>query len=539
MTRDLLHLLWVVLLAVTLYVVTFPFPGSAATVDPVVVGTWEIMVPNAQGMARWIWEIRADGTYSFRSEGPGGTPSHSGTVTFSNGQWSLQTTTGLPGWTDGGTYQLPGPDILAATGKLGPGVWQRSKTTDQWPQSVVAMAAKARKMARAKLPDAVLLDIKVEPFPESFPQPPGGTEWSYSFSFWSPSTQNTYTITPYNPAGEEFMGGKHNLSHREPIPERFLEFAEAVKQAQAQGMRGQPVRAALALNAKGNRDVVYDSLTLSEGLTWTLTPRDEPRAYYVRAALNDDGPSDSTVTTGSPESIRKLLLAHTLESVPGGFFVGKTIAIEPSPEERKNGQLGKVRIPGTLKKIEGATREGTGFITFVIYSDRAMAERAGSLDWLESEYEGKGLPGAALATGFTEDIVFTTDLLGEVKAACTIPRYVEDTPHAMQLYMDCVRVDPQLPVVVWSSVRRPLPEGEGPSKDRTENGFHAAGLLLAAGLEHLAAVLERGGTTSSPDQKTTKEAHPDEQTKEEVSPEMKEAIEELVDRIWKDMQERK
>lgn len=509
------------------------------------------MVPNAQGVARWIWEIRADGTYSFRSEEPGAAPSHSGTVTFSNGQWSLQTTTGLPGWTDSGTYQLPSPDILAATGKLGLGAWQRSKTTggspsvDQWPQSVVEMAAKARKMARAELPDAVLLDIKVEPFPESFPQPPGGTEWSYSFSFWSPSTQNTYMIMPYNPAGEEFMGGKHDLSHREPIPERFLEFTEAVKQAQAQGMRGRPARAALALNAKGSRDVVYDSLTLSEGLTWTITPRDEIRAYYVRAVLNDDGPSDSTVTTGSPESIRKLLLAHTLapESVPDGFLGKTTIAIEPSPEERKNGQLSKVRILGTIRKIEGATKEGTGFITFVIYSDRAMAERAGSLEWLESEYEGKDIPGAALATGFTEDIAFTTDLLGEVKAECTIPRYYEDTPHAMQLYMDCVRVDPQLPVVVWSSVRRPLPEGEGPSKDRDDNGFHAASLLLAAGLEHLAAVLEKGGTTSSPDKKTTKEEHPDEQTKEEVDPVVKEFIKDLVDQIaedmMKDIQERK
>lgn len=146
MKRSLFRTLWSVLVVATLHVVALPRPGVTATVDPAVVGTWEIMVPNPQGAARWIWEIRADGTYSFRSEGPGSAPPHSGSVTFVNGQWSLQTTTGLPGWTDTGTYQFPNPDTLAATGKLGLGLWQRSKTTGgppsaaTWPQSVVAMA---------------------------------------------------------------------------------------------------------------------------------------------------------------------------------------------------------------------------------------------------------------------------------------------------------------------------------------------------------------------------------------------------------------
>ncbi|HTS89391.1 MAG TPA: hypothetical protein VMG41_12940 [Gemmatimonadales bacterium] len=35
---------------------------SGSRVDPDLVGTWEIMVPNAQGTARWVWEIHGDGT---------------------------------------------------------------------------------------------------------------------------------------------------------------------------------------------------------------------------------------------------------------------------------------------------------------------------------------------------------------------------------------------------------------------------------------------------------------------------------------------
>ena len=52
--------------------------GSTAKVDPSLVGSWELMVPNAQGTARWVWDIRADGTYGFHAEGPGNIPAHSG-----------------------------------------------------------------------------------------------------------------------------------------------------------------------------------------------------------------------------------------------------------------------------------------------------------------------------------------------------------------------------------------------------------------------------------------------------------------------------
>ncbi len=92
-------------------------------VEPAVAGTWELKVPNASGVARWIWEIRSDGTYNFRSEGPGSPAPHSGSITIKDGHWSLKST---GGYTDEGTYQLPDTNTLIATGNLGTGVWRRS-----------------------------------------------------------------------------------------------------------------------------------------------------------------------------------------------------------------------------------------------------------------------------------------------------------------------------------------------------------------------------------------------------------------------------
>jgi len=47
-------------------------------VDKHINGTWEISVPNAQAVERWVWEIRPYGCYTFHAEGSGGTPAHSG-----------------------------------------------------------------------------------------------------------------------------------------------------------------------------------------------------------------------------------------------------------------------------------------------------------------------------------------------------------------------------------------------------------------------------------------------------------------------------
>jgi hypothetical protein len=101
--------------------------GSACRsqrVDRALVGTWDIQVPNASGIARWVWEIRADGTYDFHADGPGSPPSHSGTFTASRGHYTLVSTT--IAWNDTGTYQLmDGNDTMVATGRLGTGSWHR------------------------------------------------------------------------------------------------------------------------------------------------------------------------------------------------------------------------------------------------------------------------------------------------------------------------------------------------------------------------------------------------------------------------------
>ncbi len=92
-------------------------------VDPDLVGTWELNVPNPDGVARWVWAIHADGSYDFHAEGPGNVPAHSGTFEARNGRYSLRSTT--IAWVDSGTYRLVHRDTLSATGRLGTGAWTR------------------------------------------------------------------------------------------------------------------------------------------------------------------------------------------------------------------------------------------------------------------------------------------------------------------------------------------------------------------------------------------------------------------------------
>jgi uncharacterized protein (DUF2141 family) len=96
---------------------------AAPVVDPAIVGTWQLSVPNPQGTALWIWQIKADGTYSFHSEGPGSPPPHSGNFSAAGGQYTLKSTT--MNWTDSGTYQVLSPSTMQATGRLGAAMWQR------------------------------------------------------------------------------------------------------------------------------------------------------------------------------------------------------------------------------------------------------------------------------------------------------------------------------------------------------------------------------------------------------------------------------
>lgn len=103
-------------------------PGSSqASLDAAMVGTWEMVLPNTQGMLIWVLHIAENGTYTFRIEGPGNMPGHSGIFHAVDGSWSLQSQQGVP-WADGGTYAFPQDsqgNTLALRGKLGEGFWKR------------------------------------------------------------------------------------------------------------------------------------------------------------------------------------------------------------------------------------------------------------------------------------------------------------------------------------------------------------------------------------------------------------------------------
>jgi hypothetical protein len=104
------------------YAAPLPLPPGVpdVTTDPGVVGSWEI----DRNPGRWVWEIGPHGSYQFHSEAPDLAPTHAGVITAADGKWTLNATAGIAE-SDGGTYQLQGPDVLVATGKLGTGVWHR------------------------------------------------------------------------------------------------------------------------------------------------------------------------------------------------------------------------------------------------------------------------------------------------------------------------------------------------------------------------------------------------------------------------------
>jgi hypothetical protein len=98
-----------------------PLPpgGSAATVDPSMVGTWELFI----NPGRWVWRVAPNGTYELHSEAMDNTPSNAGTFAASNGKYTLHALSMT--WDDAGTYEVQSPGVVVATGKLGTGTWKR------------------------------------------------------------------------------------------------------------------------------------------------------------------------------------------------------------------------------------------------------------------------------------------------------------------------------------------------------------------------------------------------------------------------------
>jgi hypothetical protein len=83
------------------------------------VGTWELPINPGY----WIWRVAENGIYEFHSEAMDGAPTHAGTLTASQGHYTLHAIT--LSWGGTGTYTFQGPDTVVATGKLGTGTWRR------------------------------------------------------------------------------------------------------------------------------------------------------------------------------------------------------------------------------------------------------------------------------------------------------------------------------------------------------------------------------------------------------------------------------
>lgn len=89
------------------------------TVDPALVGLWKLNVDSGI----WVWQIAANGFYTFHSEAPDKTPSHNGIFAASNGKYTLDSMS--MNWDDQGTYTMQGPGVMVGVGKLGKGTWYK------------------------------------------------------------------------------------------------------------------------------------------------------------------------------------------------------------------------------------------------------------------------------------------------------------------------------------------------------------------------------------------------------------------------------
>jgi len=98
-----------------------PLPpgGKTGSVDPAVVGLWGL---NVNG-GIWVWQITANGTYTFHSEATDGTQPNNGTFAASNGKYTDHAFN-TP-WDDQGTYTMQGTTAMVMSGKSGTGTWYR------------------------------------------------------------------------------------------------------------------------------------------------------------------------------------------------------------------------------------------------------------------------------------------------------------------------------------------------------------------------------------------------------------------------------
>jgi len=95
------------------------------TVDPALVGLWKLNASNGI----WVWQITANGTYSFHSAAPaspGNQPMHNGTFTTSNGKYTMHAINVV--FDTQGTYTIEGSSkgTLQMNGSSGSSTWYRT-----------------------------------------------------------------------------------------------------------------------------------------------------------------------------------------------------------------------------------------------------------------------------------------------------------------------------------------------------------------------------------------------------------------------------
>jgi len=97
------------------------------TVDPALVGLWKLNASNGI----WVWQITANGAYTFHSEASDNAPPHAGVFAASNGKYTLHAISTW--WDDQGTYKMQGSGAVTMTGKLGTGTWYRIASDPEFP----------------------------------------------------------------------------------------------------------------------------------------------------------------------------------------------------------------------------------------------------------------------------------------------------------------------------------------------------------------------------------------------------------------------
>jgi hypothetical protein len=268
--------------------------GHTASVDPKVVGAWEIFVPNSLGQTRWVGEIRGGGTYTLYVPANG----HSGTFEAEAGHWSLVSKTTV--WKDQGTYDVSNPVVFVVTGILGSGRWKRVtqapffntiKVGNQHipanvPQIVADML---KKKARPWHSDAIAVALEME-----------RTRYEAFYakmSFVSPSTGSglDVEVLPFGVTTRAIPSVNWGTM---ALPKNFVDLPKVVEIARQNGGSGEITRASLSFNVNwgwvwgviSEREVTSSSIQAETGQVLMrpkggfkgfVPPKDRPGAGFV------------------------------------------------------------------------------------------------------------------------------------------------------------------------------------------------------------------------------------------------------------------